>query len=81
LRKSDNVRGKLCALLGLQLNCNEVVDLGCPGSEILPAETSFPSEPVPLPSEIVPLPSEMPFQSEETDPIQLETTEIEKKDQ
>ncbi|EFX79801.1 hypothetical protein DAPPUDRAFT_212348 [Daphnia pulex] len=75
LRKSDNVRGKLCALLGLQLNCNEVVDLGCPGSEIfLPAETSFPSEPVPLPSE-------MPFQSEETDPIQLETTEIEKKDQ
>jgi len=69
------VRSKLCALLGLQLNCNEVVNLGYSGSEIfVPSKTSFPFEPVPLPSEI-------PFQHQETDPIQLETTEIEKKDQ
>lgn len=75
MRKSDNVRSKLCALLGLQLNCNEVVNLGCSGSEVfVPSETSFPFEPVPVPPE-------QPFQPEETGPIQLETTTIEKKDQ
>ena len=75
LRKSDNVRNKLCALLGLQLNCNEIVNLGCSASETFgPSETYFPSE-------LVPLPSEIPLLPEETEPIQLETTEIEKKDQ
>jgi hypothetical protein len=52
------------------------VNLGCSASEtFVPSETSFPSEPVPY------LPSEIPLLPEETEPIQLETTEIEKKDQ
>lgn len=49
LRTSDNVRNKLCTILGLQLNSNEVVNLGCLRETVLQPDTScHPEENVPV---------------------------------
>lgn len=57
MRRSENVRNNLCALLGLQLNCNETVILGTLKEtvptlvEVVNPETSS-EETIPSPPEI-----------------------------
>lgn len=78
MRKSENVRSKLCTLLGLQLNCNETVVLGLAKDTTQPISDVAPMNETQI--------NETQFNEVEPDQIQSETepqpiTEEEKKDQ